>query len=64
MDYRQLDNLTPDELRQDIRYVQGLIRKAEAEGSADALAAKNLFLQLIARLKREVAEAEKVQVAS
>lgn len=41
---KQLEQLTPKEIREDMTYIRSLIARAEAEGSADALAAKSLFL--------------------
>ena len=49
---------TLEKIREDIRAVQKLIRQAEEEGTADALAAKSLFLQLIAKLEQRLAQVE------
>ncbi len=52
---QSLDELTPEQILADIRYVRGLIRKAEQTSTAETRAAKTLFLRVIARLEQQLA---------
>lgn len=46
--------LNPEQVRSDIRQLEQLIRRADEEGGAEAMAAKRMFQQLIQRHRRRL----------
>ena len=54
----EFESMTAAQVRADIDFVEELVRKAEEEGSADSLAAKQLFFRTLRRLREQLSRLE------